>query len=554
MPVRLFAQRGFFLAGLLSLALFSWPLAWAAPQSGEPRLLDTSHDATVESSIREGEDLERTRDWIKAIEHYEHVVKEHPENERLKYGLRRSKAQFSIDRRYADGSFENRLLRMSRSEALQVFDEVFETVRSNYVEPVSATSFVAHGTESLYLALANERFVHRHLEGVDPARITRMRSILVEQYWNRPISQPGGARYVVSEVCDIATREVGLSDSAVVYEYVFGGCNSLDDYSNFLTPDRHADLHDNIEGNFVGLGIELKSELGKGQLLVNVLPESPAAEGGMRPGDYITNIDGIDCSNMTTDEAAKLLRGPVGSSVRLTLLQRTDKQLHDGRFVRRPVHVKSVPVAKIIDRSEGIGYIQMTGFQKSSPDELREALSDLRRQGMRALIWDLRGNPGGLLTAAVEVLDEFLDQGVIVSTHGRGPGSDTVYSARNIGTDRLPLVLLVDGDSASASEIVAGAVHDYRRGTIVGRNTYGKWSVQTIFPLHGNMGLRLTTAKFYSPRGKTYGKIGIEPDVVVELPSEERMAFKNPAGEIDLNGDADLRKGLDILRSQITQR
>jgi carboxyl-terminal processing protease len=183
--------------------------------------------------------------------------------------------------------------------------------------------------------------------------------------------------------------------------------------------------------------------------------------------------------------------------------------------------------------------------------ELDAAVSSLRHQGMRALVWDLRGNPGGLLTTAVEVLDRFIHDGVLVSTRGRTSDQNLVYSAHRTGTLTMPLVLLIDGDSASASEIVAGAVKDHRRGTIVGRKSYGKWSVQSILPIHGNCGLRLTTAKFYSPQGHTLGKIGVQPDI--EVAEQERVRGHN-RGPADLDGDADVRKALEVLQRQMARK
>jgi carboxyl-terminal processing protease len=437
---------------------------------------------------------------------------------------------------------------------LDLFDEVLDQIGAYYVEPISATSFVAHGTESLYLALANDRFVQRHARRADPESIARMRKLLRDQYWNKPLAQRAQARQVVSRVCDIARSEVGVSDTAVIMEYVFGGCNVLDDYSGYLTPDRLSDLYGNIEGEFVGLGIEMKADEGKGMLLVKVLPGSPASEGGLRRGEHIVVIDGRDCRKMSTDDAARFLRGPSGSTVALEIEGTADGRIRNGMFVRRAVHVKSIPVAQIIDRERGIAYIQMTGFQKSSPSELDEALRNLHRQGMRALIWDLRENPGGLLTAAWEVADRFIDEGAIVSTRGRTSDQNLSYPARQSGTWKMPLVLLVDGDSASASEIIAGAVRDHHRATIVGRQTFGKWSVQSIFPLRNATGLRLTTAKFYSPNGQNYGKIGVEPDVLVEVPKEHATYYRGPEDPDDLAGDNDIRKAVEILGAQISRR
>jgi carboxyl-terminal processing protease len=516
-----------------------------APPFADERPAERHDDRTA---VQTGAELERDFRWLEAIDHYESALKQWPDNEYLKYGLRRSKIHFSIERRYADRSFDQDLVRLPTETALDRFDELLAKVQDNYVDSISATSFVAHGTESLYLALNNRKFLDQQLRGADNAGIRSVRETLRDHYWNKPVSGQAAARQTVAEVAELAYRRCGLNRTATVMEYVFGGCNALDDYSNYLTPDRLNDLYGNIEGEFVGLGIEMKAEAGKGMHLVNVLPDSPALAGGLRPGDYIVGIEGADCRDMTTDEAAKLLRGQSGSRVRLRYTDGPDGRDQTGVFTRRAVHVRSIPVAKIVDERYGVGYIRMTGFQKTSAVELDQALADLQRQGMRSLIWDLRGNPGGLLTAAVEVLDRFIENGALVSTKGRSQDQNWSYSARPAGTSAIPLVLLVDGDSASASEIVAGAIRDHHRGTIVGRQTYGKWSVQSIFPLRGSSGLRLTTAKFYSPQGHTYSKIGLEPDVVVEDIEQHVAAYVGT--ETDLLADNDVRKGLEVLRRQ----
>jgi carboxyl-terminal processing protease len=169
------------------------------------------------------------------------------------------------------------------------------------------------------------------------------------------------------------------------------------------------------------------------------------------------------------------------------------------------------------DQERGVGYFKLTSFQKTTSRDIDDALWQLRNQGMRSLIIDLRGNPGGLLTASVEVADKFLEGGIVVSTRGRNPNEDFVYSAHRDGTWSLPLIILIDHDSASASEILAGAIRDHGRGTVIGTRSYGKGSVQGIFPLNAsNYGLRLTTSKFYSPKGRAYCNVGVEPDVVVQ--------------------------------------
>jgi carboxyl-terminal processing protease len=505
------------------------------------------------TAVRRGVDYERDRRWLDAIEFYEKSLENWPDNDQLKYGLRRSKVHFSVDRRYSDRSFLDQLLPQSRSTALVYLDDVLAKIRQHYVDASSPTSFIAHGTESLYLALNNAKFLERNLPQATPEAVARVRKTLKDYYWNKPVSGHEGARYVVSEICDICERELRMPPGPVVMEYLFGGCNSLDDYSSYLTPGKLDDLYSNIEGEFVGIGIEMKAEMGKGLLLVNVLPESPAEEGGAHSGDYITRINDVDCRSMSTEEAAGHLQGSPGSRVRLEL---TDEGVGAARstvLTRRAVKVKSIPVAQMIDHANGVGYIKMTGFQKNTADELDAALAKLHREGMRALIWDLRGNPGGLLTAAVEVLDRFIEEGLLVSTRGRTGDQNFAYSAHRPGTWNVPLVLLVDGDSASASEIVAGAIRDHRRGVIVGRKTYGKWSVQTILSGPAHTGIRLTTARFYSPSGQTHGKVGVHPDVAVTASTaKNRTGYRGEPKSWD--DDQDVQAGLDSLRKNLARR
>lgn len=526
--------------------VMTWTYRSSLAQSGQFR----RPDGDLNRSVSKGIELERARNWLEAIEHYERDLKVFGEDPDLKIGLRRSKYHFQIDRRYSDSSFLQKMLPLSRREGVQLVHEVLNKIQLNYVDALPEMFFTAHGTESLFLALANPKFLQTNLPGVPREQIKRVRDVLKsETYWNRPIASRRETDYLMNQVCDLCERELGLSSGAVVMEYLFGGCNSLDDYSSYLTPSRLKDLYGNIEGQFVGLGIEMKSVPGKGLLLVNVLPDSPAAEGELLAGEHIVSIDGTDCRLMSTDEAANMLQGRPESIVHLGVEDRNE-QTRERSFKRRAVSVKSIPIAKIIDPSNGIGYIKMTGFQKTSNEEMTMALQHLQAQGMRGLIWDVRGNPGGLLTAAVEVLDHFISDGKLVSTKGRTADQNWTYSAHRMGTLNVPLVLLIDGDSASASEIVAGAIRDHRRGTLIGRKTYGKWSVQSIFPLHNGAGFRLTTAKFYSPHGHTLGKIGVAPDIAVEESSPTRTFFRGPT-EVNLIEDKDLREGLRFLNHQV---
>jgi carboxyl-terminal processing protease len=537
----------------LLFGLVCWAGSVAVAEPPIPLDLDDGR-----SALALGEELERSGQWLDAIQHYDRALKRWPSDDDLKYGRRRARVHFRIERRYSDSSFRAKLLTMTERQALGLFDDLSGRIRNNFVNALSYLSIVAHGTESLYIALANTKFLENNLPAAprqqdrDARRVgvKSMRRILREKYWNKTIRSAADARQVVAEICQHARRELNMSPAPIVMEYIFGGCNALDDYSGFLTSDRLSDLYSNIDGEFVGLGVEMKAVSKKGMLLVNVLPESPASVGGLRPGDHIVSIGGTDVRDHSIDEAANMLRGPVASRVTLRISRAASDREWNAVLIRRAVQVKSIPKAEIIDQDLSIGYIKLTGFQKSTARELDDALTKLRGQGMKALVLDLRGNPGGLLTAAVEVLDRFMESGVLVSTKGRTTDQNWTYRARRSGTFNIPLALLTDGDSASASEIVAGAIRDHHRGKIVGRQTFGKWSVQSIFNIGTDTGLRLTTAKFYSPDGHTLGKIGVKPDYIVELPKRSSKARFQGTAFVE-GEDRDVEKALQVLRKEL---
>ena len=320
----------------------------------------------------------------------------------------------------------------------------------------------------------------------------------------------------MAAVSRLAQERLEVAPAAIVLEYLCGATNALDPYSTYLTPDQLNEVYAQIEGNFVGLGVELKAQDG-GLMIVRVITGSPAEEAGVRPQDLILAIDHQPTKDITTDQAANLLQGVEGSMVTLTVAApgQTPRQL---TVRRRRVEVPSVDQVSIVDPQYGIGYFKLTCFQKTTAHDLDVALWKLHREGMKSLVIDLRGNPGGLLLSSVEVADRFIERGVIVSTRGRSTQEDFTYSAHEQAKWRMPLVVIIDQDSASAAEIFAGAIRDHGRGTIVGVRSFGKGSVQGIFPLDDSTaGVRLTTAKFYSPNGRPYSHVGVEPDKLVQV-------------------------------------
>ncbi len=295
-----------------------------------------------------------------------------------------------------------------------------------------------------------------------------------------------------------------------------GMLHGLDPHSAYLSPERYRDLEIGTSGEFGGVGMEVTTKNGFLKV-ITPFEGSPAEKAGIKPKDLIIEIEGKTTKGMVVQEAVKLLRGPKGSSVNVTIERKGESNPIKITLVRDKITIKSVK-KKLIDNE--IGYIKLSQFQEDSSQELRTALLELESQNdkdLRGVILDLRNNPGGLLGEAIEVVDEFVDQGLIVSVRGRSKEQTReFYATKNGNFQEYPIVVIVNEGSASASEVVAEALQDSKRATILGTNTFGKGSVQTIIRLEDGSGLKLTTAKFYAPSGRSISEVGVTPDVIVE--------------------------------------
>lgn len=314
----------------------------------------------------------------------------------------------------------------------------------------------------------------------------------------------------------------------LIYGALGGMLRSLDDYSQFMDPDTYNEIKVETEGKFGGLGIEIAM---RDNILTVVSPidGTPAYKAGIKAGDKIVKINNETTRDITIIGAVKKLRGKPGTSVTLTILRESEMKLKDYTITRDIIRIESIKDAKIIDSK--IGYIRLVEFQESTAKDLNAALDKLEKEGMDSLILDLRNNPGGLLTSAVAVSEKFLPAGeLIVSTKGKMKNQNFEFRSRNSARTDFPLVILVNGGSASASEIVAGAVQDNKRGIVIGLKTFGKGSVQTVIPLRDGSALRLTSALYYTPSGKSIVKEGIMPDVIVE--EKDELAGKKDAGDV----------------------
>ncbi len=509
---------GVWLSGCCACATVQAQSSGTEPQLSAPTALPAEGGKLTTTSPEEALDkaleLERNRQWTAAIEIYEAAVRKWPGKADFRHRLRLCEAHFRLSRRYQDPSFRKVLLPLTREQSLGLLDEVLERIDSHYVDQISFVPLMRLGLDNLEVALRDPVFLQTNAAGADPERVKWLRRSLQTRREQLSITNRAEARQFVSEACDLARRALGLAPASVILEFVYASCDALDDYSNYLSPDKLDDLYAVIDGNFVGLGVELKGDP-SGLLLVGVIPGGPAAEAGLKAGDIITEIDGKSIEGQSLDEAASKLQGEEGSGVVVATLGK-DGTNRNVPLKRRPVEVLSVPQSRIVDNLLGVGYVQLTGFQKTSTEELKRSIGQLQQQGMKFLVLDLRGNPGGLLDVAVEIADLFMDQGIIVSTRGRAGNQNSVYRAANGSLWKMPVAVLVDHDSASASEILAGALKDNHRATVIGEQSYGKGSVQSIFPLRTvPAGLKLTTAKFYSPTNRAYSEQGVQPDLAV---------------------------------------
>ncbi|HHT9153501.1 MAG TPA: S41 family peptidase [Candidatus Hypogeohydataceae bacterium YC40] len=304
-----------------------------------------------------------------------------------------------------------------------------------------------------------------------------------------------------------------------------GMLEGLDPYSQFFGPDELDELKVETEGKFGGLGIEVIVKDGTLYVLTPIL-DSPAFRAGVMVGDRIVKIEGMSTERMSLKEAVKHLRGEPNTSVTISVVHLGESEPVDVTIVRDIIQVHSIRGARLVDEEAKIGYLSLISFQDNTLEEMDKAFYELLNKGMKSLILDLRFNPGGLLNMAVAVSDRFISNGVIVSTKGRDEEQNQVYLATGSGTyPDLPLIILINNGSASASEIVAGAIRDHKRGLLVGTKTFGKGSVQSLIAVEEeHCALKLTTALYYTPSGISINEIGVEPDVKVELtPAETKQ-------------------------------
>ena len=332
-----------------------------------------------------------------------------------------------------------------------------------------------------------------------------------------------------------------VTDQEMIEAAIQGMLSALDPHSSYLNANSFRDMRVQTKGEFGGLGIEVTMENGLVKV-VSPIDDTPAFRAGIEAGDLITHLDSEPVMGLTLNDAVEKMRGPIESDIKLTI-RRTGREPFDVTITRAVIKITSVR-----SRTEGnIAYLRITTFNEQTSPGLEAAIKERKEdigEDLIGYVLDLRNNPGGLLDQAIEVSDAFLDQGEIVSTRGRDPDDAQRYNARPGDlAEGLPVVVLINGGSASASEIVAGALQDHRRAIVLGTTSFGKGSVQTIIPLSGSGAMRLTTARYYTPSGRSIQGTGIDPDIVVEQARIEKVETGPQRREADLRGALDNGNG-----------
>ena len=316
-------------------------------------------------------------------------------------------------------------------------------------------------------------------------------------------------------------------DQAEIMDSAINGVlQSLDPYSSYMSPELFKEMQTDTSGKFGGLGIEIGMESGVVKV-ISPIDDTPAEKAGIKAGDYIVKIGTEQVQGKSLMEAVKLMRGPVGSSINLTVRRKNIKKPLEFKIVRKVIEVQSVN-SEIISKDKNLGYIRLKSFNENSDKQFLKSLKNFEKNSrIKGYILDLRNNPGGLLTQAINITDFFLNDGEIVSTKGRNISETRKFFARKGDEVKgKPIIVLINNGSASASEIFAGALKDHKRAIILGENSYGKGSVQSIIPLKNGGGMRLTISKYYLPSGKSISEVGVTPDIKVEE-NEDNFKIKS---------------------------
>jgi carboxyl-terminal processing protease len=498
---------------LASLALLTFATWGASPLRAES---DTA------SLLKRAQKLADDHQWTLACAAYDELFKKEGKLE-YKAAYKECLCHVLRQRRLQDESFRTKLIGLKRpADALDVYQQVLVVLRENYLDrdKVDVAALFQQSLRAFqFTLLEDEVFKAEYLAGVSQYDLDQFKHRF--DGWladSVTVRTEADARDKVQEVA-LAATALKLKPTVVIFEFTWGACNALDEYTNCLTPAEWAELTGTLKGNHAGIGVKLSYNENKQLIIARVFADSPA-KGELKVLDRITHIDGQDVSKVEFTKAQRLLLGEAGSTVELRI---------DGGDMTEPRVIKvqrgRVPIPSVEDpillgpemtEPSTIGYVKVNSFSETTARDLKSAIVRLKSSGMQVLILDLRGNPGGSFPAGVKVAELFLADGVIVYKQGRD--KDESHKAQNSDPFDMPLVVLVDGDTASAAEVVAGALKENNRARLVGQTTFGKGSIQKLIEFDkAPGGMRVTVAHFLSPTNQPYTGQGVVPHRIVDL-------------------------------------
>ncbi len=503
------------------------PLESAAEDASDPSSMGEADAAAV--TVADGRRLVAEKRWGEAKTLLEDALKHQPDHRALRGLYLESRAHLEVAARYHDRTFCDFLAHTNKEEMISLCDEVLENIETWHVDAPDWDYLFQRGIASLAIALSEEPFLRQNRVSEEVrAALPEYTGSLVRYASSLSSSGRLELRGNIFRVAASVQRGTGISGISVIMELLCGMVNSLDSYSAWLTSGQVNDLFSLIDGHFIGLGVYLDAQQVPGTLVITkVIPGSPACSAGLKNGDRIRAIDG---QTVVNEQSAERLQGPEGSRVTLTV-ESDDQPERELTIVRRPFDFPSVEDIDVRPSDSGVevATIRITSFQKSTVDEVRDRLRKIENSAVGALVIDLRNNPGGLLDKAIELSNLFLENGTIVQTKGRS--SSQVRRADAYEAYSVPLVLLIDGNSASAAEIFAGAMQENGRAVVVGSRSYGKGTIQAIIQIESHRdasvlaGLRLTTEKFFSPNGHAYSGFGVTPDIDLSTPDTPKGQY-----------------------------
>lgn len=484
----------------------------AVPSDEEQSSFSARELKHIDSVIQEATRLEQECRWKEAKDLLANTLRKYPNSKKIQAHFGRARILCGIQKRYVTRFHLDYVRQMSAGQLhffLQNFHQVFDRNFYRHIEPAQ---IFYRETAAMEISLQNGVFHEHVLPDQKMSALDDFRREIDVFRKNSVVQSCPELETAVLELGRRFQNKFGVNAAVLVFEGVAGFMDSLDPHSELLLPDQFQDLMASVSGNMVGVGVEL-SVKGQNTKVKALIPNSPAALSSLRRGDVILAIDGVSIKNWTEEQVLEKMSGEADTVVRL-LVQTSDDPQREVVLRRKEITFSSIEYSKLLPNSSGTAYVRLSRFQKNSAQEMENALRDLQKKGMKALILDLRGNPGGTVNSAVEMADLFLDDGVILTIQDNRERIS--HMARPENTWKLPLAVLINEKSASASEIFAGAIAENGRGKLIGARSFGKGTIQSMFEVgRSPFNLKLTTAHFYSPKGNKYNYVGVTPDKTV---------------------------------------